>query len=358
VADLLKETLALRYPRLLASGVDYNDIQLVLGRLTRFEDWCAEWARMAEAHEALGEAALREGRTLTAVRAFARAAIYYHTGQSVSFDDPAEKRRVQERQRDAYRKAAPHLRPPARQVEVPFDGITFTGNLRLPEGARPAPCVLLNPGADSTKEEFYTLEHEFLARGVATFAYDGPGQGLTWRAMKLRPDFEKPVGAVIDALAGIPQIDGARLGIWGRSFGGYAAPRAACFEGRLRACISIGGFYALQTIWDRLPVTVKDTLAFAMGAAGHAEARERALPHRAQRAGRGRAGRGVRAHPERGGRADRPRGVPRGQPRLRQHPLPGAAADGRLDGGAARGVLGSQRVRGGFAKPPFFASFI
>ncbi len=276
MADLLKETLALRYPRLLASGVDYNDIQLVLGRLTRFEDWCAEWARMAEAHEALGEAALREGRTLTAVRAFARAAIYYHTGQSVSFDDPAEKRRVQERQRDAYRKAAPHLRPPARQVEVPVDGITFTGNLRLPEGARPAPCVLLNPGADSTKEEFYTLEHEFLARGVATFAYDGPGQGLTWRAMKLRPDFEKPVGAVIDALAGIPQIDGARLGIWGRSFGGYAAPRAACFEGRLRACISIGGFYALQTIWDRLPVTVKDTLAFAMGAAGHAEARERA----------------------------------------------------------------------------------
>ena len=177
--DLLKETLALRYPRLLASGVDYNDIQAVRGRLTRFEDWCAAWVALAEVHERLGEEALAAGHAVTAGAAFVRAAIYYHTGQSVSFDDPAEKRRIQERQRDAYRKAMPHLRPPAQQIEVPFEGITFTGNLRLPEGRRPAPCVLLNPGADSTKEEFHTLEHEFLERGVATFAYDGPGQGLT-----------------------------------------------------------------------------------------------------------------------------------------------------------------------------------
>jgi dipeptidyl aminopeptidase/acylaminoacyl peptidase len=274
--DLLRETLSLRYPRLLASGVDYNDIQTVLGRLTRFEDWCAEWVRMGEVHERLGEEALQTGRVVTAGEAFVRAAICYHTGQSVFFDDPAAKRRVQERQRDAYRQAMPHLRPPAEQLEIPFEGITFTGNLRLPPGPRPAPCVLLNPGADSTKEEFHTLEQAFLARGVATFAYDGPGQGLTWSRMKLRPDFDKPVAAVIDVLARRPDLDADRIGIWGRSFGGYAAPRAACFEPRLRACISIGGFYDLQAIWDRLPVTVKDTLQFAMGEASHAAARARA----------------------------------------------------------------------------------
>ena len=277
VADaLLTETLALRYPRLLVSGVDYNDVQAVLGRLERFDDWCRAWVAMAEAHERLGEEALAAGRTVTAGEAFVRAAIYYHTGQSVFFDDPAEKRRVQERQRDAYRRAMPHLRPPAQQLSIPFDGITFTGNLRVPAGTRPAPCVLLNPGADSTKEEFYTLEHEFLKRGLATFSFDGPGQGLTWQHMKLRPDWEQPVGAVIDALGARPEVDPARLGIWGRSFGGYAAPRAACFEPRLRACISIGGFYAMQGIWDRLPVTVKDTLTFGFGAASHADARARA----------------------------------------------------------------------------------
>ena len=273
--DLLTEAVQLRYPRLLASGVDYNDAQAVLERITRIEDWCAEWVAMAEAHEALGDEALRDGRALTAGRAFVRAAIYYHTGQSVSFDDPAGKRRVQERQGHAYRKAMPHLRPPAHQLEVPFEGITFLGNLRVPPGGTRAPCVLLNPGADSTKEEFYTLEGEFLDRGVATFSYDGPGQGLTWQAMKLRPDFEKPVGAVIDVLSTRPDVDASRLGIWGRSFGGYAAPRAACFEQRLKACISIGGFYDLQGIWDRLPTGVKDTLQFGLGLRSHAAARER-----------------------------------------------------------------------------------
>jgi 2,6-dihydroxypseudooxynicotine hydrolase len=274
--DLLQETIQLRYPRLLASGVDYNDARAVLGRLTRFEDWCAAWVAMAEGHERLGDEALGAGRAVTAGAAFVRAAIYYHTGQSVSFDDAAEKRRIQERQRDAYRKAMPHLRPPARQLEVPFEGITFTGNLRLPSGGGPAPCVLLTPGADSTKEEFYTLENEFLARGLATFAYDGPGQGLTWTRMKLRPDWEKPVGAVVDVLAAQPEIDAGRLGIWGRSFGGHAAPRAACFEPRLRAGISIGGFYDLKSIWDRLPASVKDTLQFGLGAPSPGAARERA----------------------------------------------------------------------------------
>lgn len=275
-SDLLKETIQLRYPRLLASGVDYNDAQTVVGRIKRFEDWCSEWEAMAAMHESLGDEALREGRTLTAGEAFMRAAIYYHTGQSVYFEDPAEKRRVQERQRAAYRKAMPHLRPPAEQLEIPFEGISFPANLRVPDGRRPAPCVLLNPGADSTKEEFYTLENEFLKRGVATCSYDGPGQGLTWQQMKLRADFEKPVGAVLDVLAKRPELDASRFGIWGRSFGGYAAPRAGALEKRIKACISIGGFYDMLSIWDRLPASVKDTLQFGFGAGSHEAAREQA----------------------------------------------------------------------------------
>jgi 2,6-dihydroxypseudooxynicotine hydrolase len=245
----------------------------VLTRIARFEDWCPQWEAMAASHEALGDEALRQSNAVTAGEALVRAAIYYHTAQSVYFADPREKRRIQERQAAAYRKAMPYLRPPAEQLEIPFDGIRFVGNLRLPGGPRPAPCVLLNPGADSTKEEFYTLEHEFLRRGLATFSYDGPGQGLTWAAMKLRPDFEKPVGAVLDVLGRRAELDASRFGIWGRSFGAYAAPRAASLEKRLKACISIGGFYAMLDIWDRLPGGVKDTLQFGFGVATHAAAR-------------------------------------------------------------------------------------
>ena len=130
-------------------------------------------------------------------------------------------------------------------------------------------------GADSTKEEFSTLEDEFLKRGLATFSFDGPGQGTTWRQMKLRPDYEKPVAAVLDVLCKHPRIH-PRIGIWGRSFGGYAAPRAAAFDRRLKACVSIGGFYDMTGIWSRFPASTKETLQFGFGAGSEDEARRQA----------------------------------------------------------------------------------
>ena len=155
--------------------MDYNDAQALLKRIARFEDWLPQWEATAATHEALGDEARGQGNTVTAGEAFVRAAIYYHTAQSVYFDDPREKRRVQERQGAAYRKAMPYLRPPAQQLEIPFEGIRFLGNLRLPDGPSPAPCVLLNRGP-TPRRRSSTRSRRAPAR-VATFSYDGPGQG-------------------------------------------------------------------------------------------------------------------------------------------------------------------------------------
>lgn len=279
--DMLAETLRDRLPRLLAAGADYNDIQGIIRSIDRIEAWPSAWERLAEGRLEMGEAALAAGRLVSAGAAFQMAALCYHFGQFVFFDDPVEKQRLQRAQVAAYRRAAPHLLPPAEPLAVPFDGISFAGNLRLPSGATgPSPCVMLNPGADSTKEEFHTLENEFLRRGLATFSFDGPGQGLTWAERKLRPDFEAPIGAVIDRLQAHPAIDPARIGIWGRSFGAYCALRGAT-DPRMRACVSIGGFYDMGAIWSRMPKGTTDSLGFAFGTdnlqAGAQEARRYAL---------------------------------------------------------------------------------
>lgn len=265
--DMLAETLRDRMPRLFAAGADHNDLQRVLKRIARIEDWPGEWERLAEERLALGEAALAAGRTVSAGAAFQAAALYYHFGQFVHFADIADKQRMQRLQSAAYLRAAPHLRPPADRLEVAFEGIRFPGNLRRPAGAAgPVPCVLLNPGADSTKEEFHTLENEFLARGLATFSYDGPGQGLTWADMTLRPDYEAPIAAVIDRLQAEPGIDPSRIGIWGRSFGAYCALRGAT-DPRMRACVSIGGFYDMGAVWRRMPRGTTESLGHAFGVA-------------------------------------------------------------------------------------------
>ena len=274
--DQTREHLISRLPRLLGSGVDYNDAMQVIAGMNEVADWSRGWEAAGARHEARGEKALAAGNTVTAGEAFFRAAISFHTGQSGNVEDPDEKFRVQTRQREAYLKAMPHLRPPTERIEIPFEDILFPGNLRLPHGDGPFPCVLLNAGADSTKEEFFTLENEFLKRGMATCAYDGPGQGMTWREMKLRGDFEAPVGAVLDALEARTEIDTDRLGIWGRSMGGYAAPRVAAHDPRIRACIALGGYFDLQGFWDTSSHVLLDILQFAFGAENRATAREKA----------------------------------------------------------------------------------
>lgn len=274
MSDLLQEVIVHRLPRLLVSGVDYNDVQLLLTRIRELKDWRSQWERMAAMYEQLGELALAQGNNVSAGDAFRRAAVYYHVAQFVYFDSADEKYATQLRQQAAYRKGMAHFYPPAEQIQIAFEGIMFCGNLRRPPRSEKTPCVVLMAGADSTKEEFSTLEDEFLRRGVATFSFDGPGQSTTWRQMKLRPDYEKPVAAVLDVLTGHRAIDAGRIGIWGRSFGGYAAPRVAASDHRLKACVSIGGFYDMGDIWQRFPRSTKETLQFAFGAATEQDAQQ------------------------------------------------------------------------------------
>jgi 2,6-dihydroxypseudooxynicotine hydrolase len=243
--EMLKAIITVNLPRLFAGGVDHNDWVSISGSLSTHHDWSDAWSRLAEMHEGLGTEALAVGRNVTGGAALARAALYYQFAQFLFFADLRKKHELLRRRESAYMKALPHLTTPGRPIEVPFEGISFLGYLRMPWGRGPWPCVLLIAGADSTKEEFYTLENEFLARGMATFSFDGPGQGLTWLKMAHRPDFEKPVSAILDVLSAIPGLDPSRFGVWGRSLGGYYAPRAAAFEKRIKACTSVGAFYQL-----------------------------------------------------------------------------------------------------------------
>jgi 2,6-dihydroxypseudooxynicotine hydrolase len=87
---------------------------------------------------------------------------------------------------------------------------------------------------------------------------DGPGQGEAEYEFPIRGDYEVAVTAVVDWLAGRTDVDPARVGMWGVSFGGYYAPRAAAFEKRLRACIALAGPYDLGEIWDGLPELTRE----------------------------------------------------------------------------------------------------
>ena len=243
-------------PRFVANGVPLSDFQEVTAGISRWDDWCAAWSARAAVHEALGGIALEEGYGLSAAGHLTRAAVCYHFAKFVFVHDYDAMRAAHLKAVDCRRAALPHLDPPGERVEIPYEGTCLYGILRRPREATRPPLVVMCMGLDSAKEEMDAYEAIFLARGMATLAFDGPGQGEAEYELRIRGDYEAPVAAVFDWVARRDDLDAARIGLWGVSLGGYYAPRAAAFEKRARACIALSGPYDWADIWPQLnPLT-------------------------------------------------------------------------------------------------------
>jgi 2,6-dihydroxypseudooxynicotine hydrolase len=152
----------------------------------------------------------------------------------------------------------------------------MAANLRRPGGVDRPPLVLLLPGLDSTKEEFFAWENIFLARGLATLSLDGPGQGETGLSSSIEPAYEKPVTAALDFLEERDDLDHGRVGLAGVSLGGYYAPRAAAYERRVKAAVGISGPFDFARCWETMPRPTRETVQHHVGAADEEEARAKA----------------------------------------------------------------------------------
>ena len=265
--EQVKSAIANWGPRFTAQGVDPGDFTRVTAGIERWADWLGAWRDNGDLHAGLARDAAERGRLRTAGESWIRAAVSYHFGKFVWMLDMDAHDEVAGQAVAAMYRGLELLDPSAERIEVPFGDAVMAGNLRKPPGVDRPPLVLLIAGLDSTKEEFFAVENTFLARGLATFSLDGPGQGESARKLKIRPDFEAPVAAVLDLLCQRPDLDGDRVGTLGVSLGGYYAARAAAFEPRLRAAVVSGGCYDYGAlIRDRSPHSFA-TFSYGCGAA-------------------------------------------------------------------------------------------
>jgi 2,6-dihydroxypseudooxynicotine hydrolase len=260
-------------PRFTANGTDYGDFTATLSRITRWDDWCREWGSTAQRYEQLAESAENTGYLETAAGAWRRAALCWHWGKFVFVDHPDEQRAAHERTVACYRMGAAALNPPAELVRIPYEGTSLPAYLRVQAGA---PVVIMLPGLDSTKEELQATAEYMLARGLATIAVDGPGQGESEYALAIEPAYERVATAVVDYLATRTDIDAASIGLFGVSLGGYYAARAAAYEPRLKATVALAGPYRFDLDWDDLPPQTRATFQVRSGASSEEQARKRA----------------------------------------------------------------------------------
>jgi dipeptidyl aminopeptidase/acylaminoacyl peptidase len=270
--------------RFTANGTDYGDFAATVRRITRWDDWCREWGITAARYEDLARQAEEAGNQQTAGGAWRRAALAWHWGKFVFVDHPDEQRAAHDRAVACYRRGAAALAPPAEPVLVPYAGTALPAYLRRPVPRAPAgpgeasppPVVIMVPGLDSTKEELQATAEYFLARGLATIAIDGPGQGESEYHLPIEPAYEKVATAVVDYLAGRGDVDGGAVGLFGVSLGGYYAARCAARERRLAACVALSGPFRFDLDWDDLPPQTRAAFQVRSGAASAGQARAKA----------------------------------------------------------------------------------
>lgn len=274
--DAIASAVANWGPRFTAQGVDPNDFARVTGALRRWEQWLDAWCANAASHAELARTAQERGRLLTAGESWLHAALSYHFAKFVWMLDLDRHQRASERSVDAMYRSLALLDPAAERLVVPFGDQSLFGNLRRPTNVDRPPLVLLIPGLDSTKEEFFHAENVLLRRGLATFSMEGPGQGEAGYSLSIRPDYEVAVGAVLDMLCARDDLDRHRIGALGVSLGGYYAVRAAAFEPRLAAVCVSGVPYDYGEIVPKRPSHSRAAFMHHSGATDEEESFERA----------------------------------------------------------------------------------
>jgi 2,6-dihydroxypseudooxynicotine hydrolase len=253
--------------RMVADGVALPDVAAAARDVSTWDQWYAFWADRGEDYARQAEHSLGEGRQILAGELFWRACMAYHYAQFFWFHDPPMREAGQHRKAELYERAAPLLEPTALRFDVSVAGVSVPAYLRVPagllDGGR-APCVVLLGGLESTKEESYFFENECLRRGVATCAFDGPGQGELFFSLKLQAGFERFTSAVLDALVQRPELNSLRIGVLGRSLGGNYAVRSAAMDQRLAACAAWGALVDMSC-WDQLDPDTRRAFAYVAG---------------------------------------------------------------------------------------------
>jgi alpha-beta hydrolase superfamily lysophospholipase len=245
-------------PRFVANGVVLADFEEVTASIASWGDWCGAWSARAALHEAIGRTALAQGKHLSAGEHLQRAGVYYHFAKFLFVHDVAQMRAAHMKAVACRTLALPHIVPAGERVAIPFESKTLHAILRRPRDvAHPAVMVMVC-GLDSCKEETDAYEQPYLARGIATLVFDGPGQGEAEYEFPIRGNYETVVTAVIDYVETRRDLDPSRIGLWGVSLGGYYAPRAAAFEKRVRACIALSGPFDFLDAWPALPELTRE----------------------------------------------------------------------------------------------------
>jgi len=135
--------------------------------------------------------------------------------------------------------------PPEKAIQFYSEGLRLSGVLFLPEAPAPHPGIVLCHGFTAIKELIlpdYARRYAAAGYAALTFDYRGFGESEGPRGRLIPLEQVNDIRNAITFLQAQPEIDPARIGLWGTSFGGAHVPYVAGIDGRARAAVAQVGF--------------------------------------------------------------------------------------------------------------------
>lgn len=225
-------------------GGDVGEAYFAASRIRQYkpETWVQAFTEMAERLVPIAERAMERGHRVSARETWLRASFLDRAAlMSLSPMKHAERyRSIRARSLERFQKAAELFDPPIERISIPFDGIEMKGYFIRPDlsETRRKTLIVVGGGDSLVEDMVFVFGLGIGERSYNFLSVDLPGQGDTPLAgMKMTPDSERPMKAVVDYALSRPEVDSARLAAVGGSLGGYIVPRAAIHDDRIKAIV-------------------------------------------------------------------------------------------------------------------------
>jgi dienelactone hydrolase len=260
-------------------GIEANaDFAGIRERVRKMADIGPAFATVARRREAKAKAAHAAEQKVTARDNYFMAAIHWAAAQWPYDQNDAENVALNQKKRECYATYAALADHRVEAAWIPFQGKAIPAWFHLPPGYQGGrvPVVISIPGMDSFKEAMVALYGDrWLNRGIAVLAIDGPGQyEAPMLGLYFTVDAWAATGpAVADWLGRRPEIDAARIGVTGTSFGSMFGTILTAHEPRVRACavMSVCHEPGCHTIFQEASPTFKKRFMYMSGITDEAE---------------------------------------------------------------------------------------
>jgi len=259
-----------------------NDMNGVRSRVKKYADIEPAFVSIARRREGMAKEAEQNDEKIPTRNNYYIAAVYWATAMW-SVDKVNDKLKMyNDKKRENYTKYIALADHKIEWVEIPYRGKSVPAIFHLPPRYQPgakAPVIVAVPGMDGFKERSVALMADgWMERGFAVLAIEGPGY---WESPVREifvdvPGWAETGKEAMKWLLARPEVDGARIGVTGSSFGSFFSVALMSDEPRYKACAVTGACYEPggHSIFDEASPTFKKRFMFMSGISDEKEFEE------------------------------------------------------------------------------------